>query len=76
MYCLVNLQIEKQPTQKSGVTSHNSRSPLFPIPRIRLIQHAHEGLELQRADVADVRGEIVDLAERRLAHLFRHRHEA
>lgn len=50
--------------------------PLLPIPRIRLIQHAHEGLELQRADVAHVSGEIVDLAQRLLAHLFRHMHEA
>ena len=39
----------------------SSHPPLLPIARIGLIQHAHEGLELQRADVAHVSGEVVDL---------------
>ena len=37
-------------------------APLVPIPRPRLIQHPHKGLELQGADVAHVSGEIGDLA--------------
>ena len=49
--------------------------PLLPIPRIRLIKHAHVGLELQGADVVDVLGEGVDLPRGFLANLLRHEAE-